>query len=146
MKNKFFILTIIGMIAGFAAIGCNIDREKKVEDAKQKAAQANQDLKMAEAQYESDWRQFKYEAELKIAANEKRIEVFKEAIKTASKKFKAGYVNEVWKLEQKNIELKKKLSDYKYEGKDKWEDFKQEFNDDMDGLGNAIKDIFTKND
>lgn len=146
MKNKFFILTIIGMIAGFAAIGCNIDREKKVEDAKQKVAQANQDLMAAEALYEKEWQQFKNDAEFKIAANEQRIEEFKIEIKTASKKFKADYINEVWKLEQKNIVLKKKISEYKYEGKDKWEEFKQEFNDDMEGLANAIRDIFTKDD
>jgi hypothetical protein len=27
-------------------------------------------------------------------------------------------------LEQNNIELKKKIREYKYEGKDKWEEFK----------------------
>jgi len=146
MKNKLFILPAIVSIAGLLFFGCETNREKEVTDAKENVEQANQELKDAQAQYESEWQQFKYEAELKIAANEKRIEELKAEIKTAGKKFKAEYINEVWKLEQKNIELKKKISEYKYEGKDKWEEFKQEFNDDMEGLGNAVRDIFTKND
>jgi len=67
-------------------------------------------------------------------------------MKTTSAKFKAKYENEVLTLEQKNIELKKKLNEYKYERKDDWEKFKKELNNDMDSVGNALKDIFEKKD
>ena len=103
-------------------------------------------MKDAQAQYEKEWQQFKSNAELKISVNEKSIDDLKAKIKTASAKFKAKYEKEVTMLEQKNIELKKKISEYKYDGKDKWEEFKREFNRDMDVVGNAIKDIFTKKD
>ena len=146
MKNKYFVLTVLGLMAGFVLIGCNINREKKVEDAKENVKQANQDLKDAQAQYEKDWQQFKTDAESKITANEKSIDEFKAEIKTASKKFKAKYEREVVVLEQKNIELKKKISEYKYEGKDKWEEFKQAFNKDLDIVGNGLKEIFAKKD
>jgi len=146
MKSKLFILPAILSIAGLLFFGCETNREKEVTDAKENVEEANQELKVAQAQYESEWQQFKTEAEFLIAANEKRIEEFKEEIKTASNKFKTEYINEVWKLEQKNIELKKKINEYRYEGKDDWEEFKQEFNDDMEGLGNAMKNVFTKND
>jgi len=49
-------------------------------------------------------------------------------------------------LEQKNVELRKKLSEYKYEGKDSWETFKKDFNDGLDYIGNTLNDIFTKKD
>jgi len=146
MKNKYFILAIIVLIAGAVFTGCNVNRENKVEEAKENVKQANQDLKVTQAQYDKEWQQFKSDAELKINANEKRIDEFKVEIKTASAKFKAKYEKEVVVLEQKNIELKKKISEYKYEGKDKWEEFKKEFNRDLDVVGNAIKDIFTKKD
>jgi len=35
MKHKYFILTVMAFIAGVILIGCNINREKKVEDAKE---------------------------------------------------------------------------------------------------------------
>lgn len=101
-------------------------------------------MKDAQAQYEKEWQQFKSDAELKISANEKSINEFKVEIKTASKKFKVKYEKEVAALEQKNIELKKKISEYKYEGKDKWEEFKRVFNQDMDIVGKALKDLFAK--
>ena len=36
MKNKYFILTVIWLIAVSALISCNTNREKKVEDAEKK--------------------------------------------------------------------------------------------------------------
>ena len=101
-------------------------------------------MKDAQVQYEKEWQQFKSDAELKISANEKSINEFKAKMKTEGTKFKAKYEKEVAVLERKNIELKKKISEYKYEGKDNWEEFKREFNHDLDVVGNAIKDIFAK--
>lgn len=146
MKNKYFILTIIIFVGGLLFLGCDNNREEKVEDAQEDVMEAKQDLKEAEMEYEKDWQQFKNEAELKIIANEKAIEEFKAEILTASKKFKLKYEKEVIALEQKNFELKKKIIEYRYEGKDKWEEFKQSFNQDVDIVGNALKDIFSKNE
>jgi hypothetical protein len=137
---------VIVFIAGSVMIGCNTNREQTVENAKDHVKQANQDLKDAQAEYVKEWQQFKNDVELRISANDKSISEFKAEIKTASPKFKANYEKEVVVLEQKNIELKKKISEYKYEGKDKWEEFKRDFNKDMDIVGNAIKDLFTKKD
>jgi hypothetical protein len=64
-------------------------------------------------------------------------------MKTTSAKFKAKYKNEVLTLEQKNIELKKKLNDFKYEGKDNWEEFKSDFNREVDVVVTGLNDIFS---
>lgn len=142
MKNKYFVLPAILLIAGSLLIGCNKTRE----NAKEKVEQANQDIVNAQAQYEKEWKQFKTDTELKINANKKNIDDFKAAMKTTNKKFKAKYENEVLTLEQKNLELQKKLNDYKYEGKDNWVKFKQEFNNDLDSVGDALKSLFEKKD
>ena len=142
MKNKHFILAAILLIAGSLLTGCNNDRENTKETVKQ----ANQDMVNAQAQYEKEYQQFKSDTEVKINANQKKIDDLKSAMKTTNKKFKAKYENEILTLEQKNIELQKKLNDYKYEGKDNWEKFKQEFNNDIDSVGNALKGLFDKKD
>ena len=41
--------------------------------------------------------------------------------------------------------MKKKMDDYKAEGKDKWNEFKIEFNRDMEEIGKAFKDLTVKN-
>ena len=48
-------------------------------------------------------------------------------------------------MEQKNTDLKRRLDDYKQDGKENWEKFKIEFNRDMDELGKAFKDLTVKN-
>jgi len=146
MKTYYYILTVIMLIAGSVLTGCDTNREKKVQDAKENVQQANQDLKDAQAEYDKEWQQFKSDAEFRIRTNENRIDEFKVEIKTASRKFKAKYEKEVLVLEQKNIELKKKILEYKYEGKDKWEEFKRGFNHDLDVVGKTLQDLFTKKD
>jgi hypothetical protein len=144
MKIKYFILIALLSIIAITLISCNVDREGKVEDAKENVIEANQDLKEAEALYEKEWQQFKSEAELKIDANQKSIDELKAEIKTASSKFKAKYEKEVLALEQKNAELRKSINEYKYEGKDKWEEYKREFNNNMNAIANGIKDFFSE--
>jgi len=146
MKHKYFILTAIVFFAGALLTSCNTNREKKVEDAEENVKKANQELIDAKAQYAKEWQQFKTDAELKISANEKKISDFKALIKTSSGKSKAKYEKEVKELEQKNVESRKKLNEYKYEGKDSWETFKKDFNDGLDYIGNTLNDIFTKKD
>jgi len=141
MKTKYFILASSLLIAGLFFTGCN-----NQENAKDSVEQANQDMINAQVQFEKDWQQFKSDAELRINDNQQKIDDYKTAMKTTSTKFKAKYENEVLTLEQKNIELKKKLNDFKYERKENWEEFKTTFNNDMDVVSNALNDIFSKKD
>jgi predicted nucleic acid-binding Zn-ribbon protein len=140
MKHKYFILAVILLITGSVFIGCNNNRE----NAKNDVEKANQDMIDAQVLFEKEWQEFKSDAELKINANQEKIDDFKVSMKTTSTKFKAKYENEVLTLEQKNIELKKKLNEFKYERKENWEEFKKAFTSDMDVVGNALNDIFTK--
>jgi hypothetical protein len=64
---------------------------------------------------------------------------------TAGGKLHADYDKKIDALEQKNKELKVKLSEYKDSGKNAWEQFKSEFSHDMDALGAALKDFTVDN-
>jgi len=141
MKNKYFILAGSLLIAGLFFTSCD-----NRDNAKDDVEKANQDMIDAQVQFEKEWQQFKSDAELKINTNQQKINDFKSAMKTTSTKFKAKYENEVLTLEQKNIELKKKLNEFKYERKENWEDFKKAFNSDMDYVSTTLNDIFSKND
>ena len=146
MKTKYFILTAIVLINGLLLTGINFAQETKVETAKEKVKQAKLELNDAQTQSDKEWHQFKANAELKIDNNEKSIAEFKVKIKTADEIFKIKYDKKVDSLEQRNSELKKKISEYKYEGKDQWVIFKRGFNHDLKVVGKAIKDLFSKKD
>ena len=142
MKNKYFILAVSLLITGSVFTGCENNRENNQEEVRK----ANQEMIDAQAQFEKEWQQFKTETELKIDANQTKIDDFKAAMKTATAKFKAKYENQVLTLEQKNIELKKSMNEYRYEGKDNWEKFKIDFNREVDTIVVALNEIFTKKD
>lgn len=105
---------------------------------------AKQELKDAQAQYESEWQQFRSDVDSKINANEKRIAEFEAEIKTASGKYRAKYEKDVVVLEQKNTDLRKKLNDYKFESRNNWEEFKTDFNREVDDIMVGLNDIFSK--
>ena len=142
MNKRNIILTITMLMAGLVLTGSNMN----VKDYQEKEKQADQGGKKEKTKFEKEWKEFKSNAEIKINANEKRIGEFKVKIKTASNDVKVKYDKEVVVLEQKNVELKKQIKEYKYEGKEKWEEFKQWFNRDMDIVGKAIKDLWAKKD
>ena len=48
-------------------------------------------------------------------------------------------------MEQKNTDMKKRMDEYKADGKEQWKKFKAEFSRDMDELGQAFKDLTVKN-
>ena len=132
------------LILGSILSGYSFPQGQTKAGIKENDKKAGQGLKKIQSDTLSEWQQFKIDAQVKIDANEKKIEGFKADMKTEGKKVKASYKKEVVVLETKNNELKKKLSEYKYDGKVKWEEFKQGFNHDMDVVGTSIKNFFTK--
>lgn len=143
---KKTILTMIStvLISGISLTSCNTPAEK-VEDAKDKVSEANKDLDQAKEDYLTEIESYKKTTAERIEANNVTIADFKARIEHEKKDAKAEYENKIAELEQKNITMKRKMDDYKDEGKEKWEAFKTEFNHDMDELGQAFKDLTLNN-
>lgn len=133
------------LIASVMFFGCD-NKKQEVEDAKKEVEKAKMELAEAEAEYKNQWTQFKYDAELKIKANEIRIAEFKVIMKTTGNKFKAKYEKEILLLEQKNQELKDSINNFKYNSKSNWEEFKTSFNRDLDAVGQSLKEVFERKD
>lgn len=62
------------------------------------------------------------------------------------KDLKASYEKQIAVLEEKNSEMKIRMSEYKEDGGEKWQSFKIEFNHDMDELGKSLKDFTVDNE
>lgn len=96
MKNNIITFAAMGFMAGTLLTGCGKTSEQKVEATKEeKVADAKQALKDARAEYLAEWQAFKTESEQQIAANDKRIDAFKEKMEKAGTKMKAKYKKEV---------------------------------------------------
>jgi hypothetical protein len=94
--------------------------------------------------YRAEWQAFKRETEQVIEANGRKIDSLKIRIDKAGAKGKVTFTKDLGLLEQKNIELKKKLADYHDQGQSNWEVFKTDVKHELEGLGDAMKDLYKK--
>ncbi|MBN1398679.1 MAG: hypothetical protein JXA06_11665 [Bacteroidetes bacterium] len=146
MKNNIFAFTNIGLMIGILLTGCDKTSEQRKKNVNENVIDAEQKLENAQAEFEAEWQAFKSESEKTIAANEQKIDAFKKNMEKAGSIMKAKYIEQVAVLEQKNIDLKKKLADYKDEGQSKWQEFKTNFKNDMDAIGKTMTDLFSSTD
>ena len=146
MKTNIFAIAVMGFMAGTLITGCDKTPEQKLEANKESIGQAKLDSTEVRAERAKEWQAFKAEAELQIAANDKKIDAYKEKMEKAGPKAKAQYKKDVAALKQKNHELKEKLEDYKDGDQTKWQEFKTNFRADMDAVGKTMKDLFKDKD
>lgn len=144
MKKIIFTLTAAGFVFATLLAGCS-SPSKKVENAQENLNEARQELSQAQRDSVADYELFKKESEERINNNDKLIAAFKERMAIDKKQIKEEDQKIIDNLEQKNINMRKKIEEYKENGKDKWEAFKVEFNHDMDELGSALKGLTVKN-
>lgn len=144
MKKSILTIITTGATLGILATGCS-SPATKVENAKQDLKEAKQELNQEQKDSIADYTAFKKESEERIAGNEKIIAAFKERMKTDKKQLKKADQKVIDEIELRNINMRKKIEEYRAEGKDNWITFKKEFNHDMDDLGNAIKNLTVKN-
>ncbi|MGQ0826782.1 MAG: hypothetical protein ACT4ON_00150 [Bacteroidota bacterium] len=114
-------------------IGTSLTVQAQAQDTKQTS---NQQDKSADVQ------KFRKEVNEKIKENEKRIAELRTKKSEENQEVKMKYDKKIDALEQKNKELKKKMADYREDGKEtNWQSFKKEFNHDMDELAKALKSV-----
>lgn len=145
MKKSILTLAAFAFITGAVITSCNTPAEK-VGIAQDNVTAANDDLDKANAEYLVDIENYRKEAAAKIVANDKSIAEFNARIESKKEAAKTDYKKKVAELEQKNTDIKRRLDEYKAEGKDNWEIFKMEFSRDLEKLGKAFKDLAIKNE
>ena len=128
----FFAATIL--------FSCKSAQQREI-DAQQNVVNAKQSLRDTQVANANEWRVFKAESQAQIATNEARIAELKVQMNKPGNTFDGMYRTRIEKLEAKNIELKTQLNNY--EGNpSNWTTFKNDFNRNMNEIGNNIKDLF----
>ncbi|MBC7863694.1 MAG: hypothetical protein IAF38_12015 [Bacteroidia bacterium] len=144
MKKSMITFTVAALIAGTFFTSCNTPAEK-VENEQNNVIEAKEDLAKANQELLDDMDSYRKEKTEIIAANEKSIADFKERIEKEKKSARAEYEEKIVVLEQKNSDMKRKMDDYKADGKEGWEQFKTEFSRDMSDLSVAVANFMLPN-
>ncbi len=145
LTSKINYLISLIVIIGITTISSCKSPEQKVEDAAENVVEEQKDLNKAEEDYATEVANFRNETNDRITANEVLIADFKSRMKEEKGEAKAEYDRQVNALEEKNSAMKKRMNDYKDDSASNWQSFKNEFNHDMDALGNALKDLTENN-
>ncbi|MFA6261527.1 MAG: hypothetical protein WC760_08665 [Bacteroidia bacterium] len=136
--------SFIAVILIATTIGCS-SGEQKVENASKDLQDAKTELREEKRDSVASFIAFKQESEARILENEKSIEAYKTRMKTAGKKIKESDQKMIDNLQQSNIDMRKRIEEYKEQGEDSWTKFKDEFNHDLEQLAVAINDITVDN-
>jgi DNA anti-recombination protein RmuC len=143
LKSKVIAVTII--MVGSMAVGCG-PSESKIETADVKVTEAEQELTEARQEYSDELIKFREQTNEVIASNERKIAEIKANRENNKSDVQKEYRKDIDELEAKNAELKTRLNDYKDEGSEKWNSFREEFNRDMDQLGQSLKEFSVDNE
>lgn len=153
MKKTIFILVVTSVFtAGTIFTGCQSPTQKQ-ENTQLKVQEARKELNAAKKENNEavlvvataeEWKTFKSESELKINANDVRIKELRVKMNKPGELLDPLYSKNIAALEQQNKDLRNKL--YAYEkSQTNWESFKREFNNDMNALGEAFKNLTVDN-
>ncbi len=148
MKKFVYLFSAITLVMGLSLASCNNSTEDgAAENDTNKdtvVIEEKNDVVTIKVATSEEWVAFKADAEAKIEANEKRIAEIKVNMNKPGKLFDKMRAERIEALEQRNRDLRLKITAYETNKTD-WEKFKEEFNHDVDELGKAIGDIFTDN-
>jgi hypothetical protein len=137
---KKITYTIAGILIASIFVACS-SPSQKVETAKADLKDARQEQQDSV----TDYKLFKQQSEERIANNEKTIAAFKASRVAGKKQITESEQKMIDDLEQRNIDMRKKITEYKENGKDNWAAFREEFNHDMDELGTALTGLTVNN-
>ena len=152
MKKSILNIAFSGLVISSMLIGCK-DSTNKEEEARENVEEARVGLNEAKTELsnarkaatEQEWKEFKESTNDMIRKNENRIAELKSQMKRTNTSMDAIYEKRIAELENKNRLIKNKLNAYKNEASDDWQTFKNEYDRDMNDLGESLKNFTVKN-
>jgi hypothetical protein len=139
MKNIISAVTIITCIA---SIGCSNSSQSSatVNTTKDTIIKGDVDSLV----YLADINDYKKQVNDSIIANQLRINEYNARIADEKAEDRAEDRRKIDDLNTKNSAMKRRIDEYKAEGKTKWIAFKTGFNKDMHDLGQSITNLKNK--
>jgi uncharacterized protein (DUF342 family) len=145
MKKKYLLMISPFLILGAltTGTGCNTASDK-VENAQAKVEVAKEKLQDANESYLTEVESFKLQTAGQIAKNEEALSSYIEKARIQKSENKIAYEKKVGEMNDRNIELKSRMINFKSDTKSNWELFKIQYSIEMDDLKNSINDFKNK--
>jgi hypothetical protein len=142
MKKILLAFAALTFIAGMALTGCSNSAQNASANNSTKDTIIKGDVDSLV--YISDIETYKKQTNDSIAANQKSIDEFNTRIANEKEEDREEYKEKITELNRKNSDLKRRLDEYKADGKAKWIAFKTGVDTDMHKLGRSITELKNK--
>ncbi len=142
MKKILLTFTALTFIAGMALTSCSNSSQTASTTNTTKDTIVKGDVDSLV--YIADIETYRKQTDDSITANQKSIDEFNARIADEKQEDRAEYKRKIEALDHKNSDMKRRLDEYKADGKAKWAEFKIGFNKDMHNIGEAITDLKNK--
>jgi hypothetical protein len=153
MKKSIFMMVLMATaVTGTTLTSCKSAAQKnaKVEN---KVIDTKQDLVLAETEVveqrkvnAEEWKAFKTGSDLQIDKNEENIAALKAAMNAPSATPDYEYDKKINMLEASNQDLETRMENYENDHGRDWDTFKCEFNNDMNAIGQAFRNLTVKSE
>lgn len=124
----------------------NAKAENKVMDTKQDLVLAETEVVEQRKVNAEEWKAFKTGSDLQIDKNEENIAALKAAMNTPGATPDYEYDKKINKLEASNQDLETRMENYENDQGRDWDTFKCEFNNDMNAIGQAFRNLTVKSE
>ncbi|MEO8761010.1 MAG: hypothetical protein ABI388_07010 [Bacteroidia bacterium] len=141
MKTKKITIVIASLMIASSLTLSAQQADKKATSARKNIAKDEHKLSEAKKDSASNYQNFKIAEELKIVKNEKSIAELKAKKTNDDKNIQETYDKNVSDLEQKNNNLRDKLSQYNTSDKSIWLSFKHDYTISMEQLEKEISKL-----
>ena len=145
MKKTILTMAAVAFFAVTATTSFGQNTDKQSDKAREDLSEAKQDLNAAQQDSVADYQNFKRDSETRFLKNEKSLADWKVKVSQSDVNRRAEYEKNLATLNQKNVDLRKRMVDYKHDGETKWSSFKTEFNNDMDDFGKELENFTIDN-
>ena len=135
LASAIIILSISAAMNSCTAVAANPDSEQD------SVAEANKNIDKPADDYLADIDNYRKETAGQIASNDKGLDEFKMKVEGQKNEAKVEYKERLADLEKKNAAMKRRMDDYKAEGKSNWAVFKTSYKHDMDDLRQSFWDL-----
>lgn len=144
MRNSILTIISISFLAVFALNSC--DRPAQETDMERDATvETERDIDPQDREYRVNDEDFMTDAEIQIAEHNAMIEQYRERIRTEEDPEDREELHErLDEIEQRNMDLERRLHEYEPTSDNDWEEFKDEFNSNTEDLRNSLRDFFNR--
>jgi predicted phage tail protein len=145
MKKIQLIIISIAIATAGLFVSCDFP-SNKIESSQLSESEAERKKDITRSEVEREIQKFRIEMAGKIMENNRSVADIKRQINSGDMSVRVTQEARIIGLQSENRVMKRIMDNYSDLSRHNWDNFKKEYTDDMESLGNSLKNFFENSD